>query len=95
MLDRWGGEDGIRLGALSLCPTCGKTACPDCLHESDCCWEDVDNQEDGWIPDGWERVDSQNAQRVSSPRIDRRPFPRVIGSNIQVNRIEEDTYKRN
>jgi hypothetical protein len=90
-LDRWGCEDGIPLGPLANCPTCGKTACPDCLHEADCCWED----EDGWIPDGWESIDSRNAHRVSCPGIDSRPFPRVIYLEIQVNRIEEDTYKRN
>lgn len=35
--DRSGREDGIPLGKIKKCQHCGRWACPDCLHERDCC----------------------------------------------------------
>jgi len=53
--DRCWQEDGIPLGPIETCPTCNRRACPDCLHEADCCFADAEDHEDdpGWAPAGW------------------------------------------
>jgi len=50
-----GEEDGTPLGALEKCDACGLVACPDCLHEADCCFRDADDhaKEPDWAPPGW------------------------------------------
>ena len=45
--------DATPLGSVEECSLCGKFACPDCLHESDCCFADADEKPVGWAPDGW------------------------------------------
>ena len=67
--DRCGQEDGIPLGRLEKCDLCGKWACPDCLHEMDCCFDDEDPDNP---PPGW-RVASRTGRRgeiVVYERID-------------------------
>ena len=61
-VDRCGVEDGIALGAIEPCETCGRWACPDCLHEADCCFveEDEHSDEPAWSPPGWMLVQSEN-----------------------------------
>jgi hypothetical protein len=56
-IDRSGGYDGIPLGPIEKCETCGRHACPDCLHESDCCFDDAEDHvaEPDWSPAGWAR----------------------------------------
>lgn len=46
------------LGKLQRCRLCGLWACPDCLHETDCCFREEDEHEDdpNWAPPGWKRV---------------------------------------
>jgi hypothetical protein len=48
--DRCGEEDGVPLGPVERCPTCKRSACPDCLHEADCCFL---GHEGGAAPRGW------------------------------------------
>jgi hypothetical protein len=38
-----------------LRPRQGRLACPDCLHESDCCFADSDDHaaDPDWAPPGW------------------------------------------
>ncbi len=64
-----GEEDGIPLGKVEKCPTCGRWACPDCLHEADCCFVEADEHaaEECWCPPGW---------RIASGEI----FPRLEGT---------------
>ena len=52
------GEDN----ELEQCKTCGRTACPVCLHEADCCFAEADDHshDTDWAPHGWkilERVE--------------------------------------
>lgn len=54
-------RDGlVPLGPMDTCDLCGKRACPNCLHEADCCFEAADDHEDDsvWAPKGWHRVPS-------------------------------------
>jgi hypothetical protein len=58
-LDRCGFPDdspnAVPLGPIRRCATCGRRACPDCLHESDCCFADSDDHaaDPEWAPPGW------------------------------------------
>jgi hypothetical protein len=60
-LDLGGLEDGVPLGPVTLCDLCGRRACPDCLHEADCCFDDADLHADDplWAPRGWRRLPQQ------------------------------------
>ncbi len=53
-LDEW-----APLGPVTRCPTCKRLACPDCLHEAECCFVEADKhwQESKWTPKGWRMVD--------------------------------------
>ncbi len=53
--DRSGVCDGVPLGLVERCDTCGRLACPDCLHEADCCFVEMDDHADDphWSPPGW------------------------------------------
>lgn len=55
LLDRFGIPDGIPLGPIQRCDICGRNACPDCMHESECCFVEVDEHvhEPDWAPPGW------------------------------------------
>ncbi len=59
--DLGGHEDGIPLGPVTKCDPCGRWACPDCLHEADCCFTDYTEGEGGLFsresPPGWKRLD--------------------------------------
>lgn len=56
-IDRFGGRlnDHVPLGAVERCGVCGRLACPDCLHEVECCFVDADDHADepDWSPPGW------------------------------------------
>jgi len=53
--DRCGEYDGVPLGPIKQCPTCKRWACPDCMHEVDCCFVEADEHtgERDWAPPGW------------------------------------------
>jgi hypothetical protein len=72
--DRCNEEDGTPLGAMELCPTCGKWACPDCIHEIDCCFSNVDFV-NGVIkaPPGWTVWKNFSGGRVEYRRNNRVP----------------------
>lgn len=57
--DVCGDEDYTPLGPVEKCETCGRWACPDCLHEADCCFADADEHagEPTWTPPGWRLTD--------------------------------------
>lgn len=68
--DRCGVEDGVPLGAVERCDLCEQLACPDCLHENDCCFVEADDLEDDptWSPKGWIRTkagDCNEWQRIA------------------------------
>lgn len=54
-LDRCGEPDGVPLGPLERCETCNRLACPDCLHEADCCFAEAEDHKGDpeWAPLGW------------------------------------------
>lgn len=58
-VDRGGAHDGVPLGPIERCETCGRLACPDCLHEADCCFIDAEEHrsDPDWAPPGWIRLD--------------------------------------
>jgi hypothetical protein len=53
--DRGGDEDGVPLGPVTKCDTCGRWACPDCEAEADCCFVEVEDHANDptWAPPGW------------------------------------------
>jgi hypothetical protein len=70
MHDRCGQYDGVPLGRLEKCDWCGKWACPDCLHEADCCFDwywEIANEEAGEpvAPPGW-RLSKCDPKRARS-----------------------------
>jgi hypothetical protein len=44
--DRDDAEDGVPLGPVEKCDACGRWACPDCMHEADCCFADAEDHAD-------------------------------------------------
>lgn len=58
-VDRCGEADGVPLGPIEPCETCGRLACPDCRHEADCCFAGAEEHRDepDWAPTGWVRSD--------------------------------------
>ena len=48
------------LGPVEKCDTCGRWACPDCMHEADCCFveEDEHSNDPKWAPPGWRKEPS-------------------------------------
>lgn len=66
-VDLSGRYDGVPLGAIEKCDTCGHWACPDCLHEADCCFgEEFENT--GATPAGWEKVNETTYVRQDAPK---------------------------
>lgn len=57
--------DQVPFGPLEQCDLCQKWACPDCLHEADCCFED---EEDAGTPRGWRLVE-ENEHGCTYERI--------------------------
>ena len=60
--DRCGSDDGSPLGQVEKCGTCGRRACPDCMHEADCCFADADGHQDDstWAPPDWRLAEPPN-----------------------------------
>lgn len=58
-----------RLGPLTQCDLCGLWACPDCLHEVDCCFRDADahDKDRAWAPPGW-AVESDDGVMITFQR---------------------------
>lgn len=58
MLGRSLEYDGIPLGPVTECPDCHKLACPDCMHEADCCFDaDCENYTDSFCGRfGWFKI---------------------------------------
>ena len=65
-VDVAGFPDGVPLGPIEECETCGRKACPDCLHEADCCFVELGDHsnEPDWSPAGWVKADSQTFVRA-------------------------------
>lgn len=57
--DRCGEEDGVPLGPIEQCPTCKRWACPDCMHEADCCFVEEDEHGPDWCPPGWRPINDE------------------------------------
>lgn len=72
-IDRCGNEDGSPLGAIERCPTCGRLACPDCRHEADCCFVEIDRREveRGLLVRWWAKVSDTEYQMVATRGSDR------------------------
>jgi hypothetical protein len=66
-IDLGGDPDGVPLGPVDKCDSCGRWSCPDCQHESDCCWEEWEEsdepEEDRPLPKGW-KVDEEGISFV-------------------------------
>lgn len=65
-VDLSGLPDGIPLGPVARCELCGRWACPDCSHESDCCFAEADDHatDPEWAPPGWRRVNACEWKRL-------------------------------
>ena len=63
---RCGEKTDSRLGPLERCPLCKLFACPDCLHEAECCFIDEDAHMDNptWAPPGWTRTSPEEYRRI-------------------------------
>jgi hypothetical protein len=61
-VDVAGFPDGVPLGTIEACETCGRLACPDCLHETDCCFLEAEEHADDpeWAPPGWVKAAEQS-----------------------------------
>lgn len=46
------GDEEVPLGEIVRCELCGKAACPDCLHECECCFDGIEPGDPA--PSGWE-----------------------------------------
>ena len=57
-IDCGGDDDGVPLGPIEFCPSCWQWVCPDCMHESDCCFDKEEEHSDDptWAPPGWVRL---------------------------------------
>jgi hypothetical protein len=82
-LDRCGFPDdspnAVPLGPIRRCATCGRRACPDCLHESDCCFADSDDHaaDPEWAPPGWHKDSTVGGVAETSLMVNRMRVFRV------------------
>lgn len=74
--DRTGSPDNdkVPLGAVTKCDVCARWACPDCLHEADCCFSEefdqVYGEKAGEAPPGWMKKTNSPPGRTEFVRID-------------------------
>jgi hypothetical protein len=70
-VDLCGDEGGAPLAPLERCDLCGHLVCPDCNHESDCCFMEADDHADDpdWAPPGW-KVDVEKDDHPCWRRVE-------------------------